>query len=193
MQLDTIIKGGTIVTATDRFEADIGIAGGRIAVLAGKLEGAPEIIDAAGLLVMPGGIDSHVHLDQPGSPGIVMADNFETGTRSAAIGGNTTVLPFCLQAKGQTLREAITEYERKAEGNCYVDVAFHLIISDPTPQVLGQELPALIEEGYTSIKIFMTYDDLVLRDREILEVLDVRVGMGRSSWSTRRATTRSAS
>ncbi len=173
MQLDTIIKGGTIVTATDRFEADIGIAGGRIAVLAGKLEGAPEIIDAAGLLVMPGGIDSHVHLDQPGSPGIVMADNFETGMRSAAIGGNTTVLPFCLQAKGQTLREAITEYERKAEGNCYVDVAFHLIISDPTPQVLGQELPALIEEGYTSIKIFMTYDDLVLRDREILEVLDV--------------------
>ncbi|MDG4892757.1 dihydropyrimidinase [Mesorhizobium sp. WSM4976] len=173
MPLDMIIKGGTVVTATDRFRSDIGIEDGRIFVLARNLEGAPEVIDASGLLVIPGGIDSHVHLDQPGSPGIVMADNFETGTRSAAVGGNTTVLPFCLQAKGQTLREAITEYERKAEGNCHVDVAFHLIISDPTPQVLGQELPALIEEGYTSIKIFMTYDDLVLRDRDILEVLAV--------------------
>ena len=94
MPLDTIIKGGTVVTATDRFRSDIGIEDGRISVLARNLDGAPEIIDASGLLVMPGGIDSHVHLDQPGSPGIVMADNFETGTRSAAVGGNTTVLPF---------------------------------------------------------------------------------------------------
>lgn len=173
MRFDTIIKGGTVVTAADTFRADIGILDGRIAVLAGDLDDAGEIIDATGLLVMPGGIDSHVHLEQPGAPGIVMADTFETGTRSAAVGGNTTVLPFCLQQKGQTLRDAINDYTERARGHCHVDVAFHLIVTDPTPQVLGQELPALIAEGFTSIKIFMTYDDMKLADREILDVLDV--------------------
>lgn len=173
MRFDTIIKGGTVVTAADTFRADIGILDGRIAVLAGDLDDAGEIIDATGLLVMPGGIDSHVHLEQPGAPGIVMADTFETGTRSAAVGGNTTVLPFCLQQKGQTLRDAINDYTERAQGHCHVDVAFHLIVTDPTPQVLGQELPALIAEGFTSIKIFMTYDDMKLADREILDVLDV--------------------
>ena len=173
MTFETIIRGGTVVTASDTFSADIGISGGRITALGETLGDAPEIIDATGLLVMPGGIDSHVHLDQPGAPGIVMADTFETGTRSAAIGGNTTVLPFCLQQKGQSLRQAIADYQAKANGNCYTDIALHLIITDPTPQVLGQELPALIAEGYTSIKIFMTYDDLKLADSDILAVLDV--------------------
>lgn len=173
MTFETIIRSGTIVTASDTFSADIGISGGRITALGETLGDAPEIIDATGLLVMPGGIDSHVHLDQPGAPGIVMADTFETGTRSAAIGGNTTVLPFCLQQKGQSLRQAIADYQAKANGNCYTDIVLHLIITDPTPQVLGQELPALIAEGYTSIKIFMTYDDLKLADSDILAVLDV--------------------
>lgn len=173
MQFDTIIRGGTVVTAADTFRADIGISNGRISALGDDLGTAAEIIDATGLLVMPGGIDSHVHLDQAGAPGIVMADGFESGTRSAAIGGNTMVLPFCLQQKGQSLREALAAYQAKADGKCYTDIAHHLIITDPTPQVLGQELPALIAEGYTSIKIFMTYDDMKLADREILEVLDV--------------------
>tara|TARA_R110000751_G_scaffold107645_9_gene204101 strand:- start:241 stop:1662 length:1422 start_codon:yes stop_codon:yes gene_type:complete len=173
MTFDTIIKGGTVVTASDRFRADIGICAGQIVALADALADASEIIDATGQLVMPGGIDSHVHLDQPGAPGIVMADNFESGTRSAAIGGNTTVLPFCLQQKGQSLRQAIDGYQAKALGNCHTDIALHLIITDPTPHVLGQELPALIAEGYTSIKIFMTYDDMKLADRDILAVLDV--------------------
>ena len=173
MTFDTIITGGTVVTAADTFDCDVGIKNGRITALGDKLTDASEIIDASGLLVMPGGIDSHVHLDQAGAPGIVMADNFDTGTRSAAVGGNTFVMPFCLQEKGQSLRDGIEAYRRKAEGNCHVDVAFHLIITDPTPQVLGQELPALIAEGFTSIKIFMTYDDLKLADREILDVLAV--------------------
>ncbi len=173
MSYDTIIRGGTIVTASDVFAGEVGIRDGRIVTLGDSLGDASEIIDATGLLVMPGGIDSHVHLDQDGAPGIVMADNFETGTRSAAIGGNTMVLPFCLQQKGQTLREALAAYQAKAAGNCYTDIALHLIVTDPTPQVLGQELPALIAEGYTSIKIFMTYDDMKLADREILDVLDV--------------------
>ncbi|MEW6631369.1 MAG: dihydropyrimidinase [Pseudomonadota bacterium] len=173
MTFDTIITRGTVITASDTFSCDVGIKDGRIAALADRLSGADDTIDASNLLVMPGGIDSHVHLEQVGAPGIIMADTFETGTRSAAVGGNTFVMPFCLQDKGQTLRESIEAYRRKAEGNCFVDVAFHLIVTDPTPQVLGQELPALIAEGFTSIKIFMTYDDLKLADREILEVLSV--------------------
>ena len=83
------------------------------------------------MYVLPGGIDSHVHLSQPQAPGIVMADDFESGTRSALFGGNTTVLPFCLQEKGQSLREALTAYHALADGNCYTDVSFHLIVSDP--------------------------------------------------------------
>ncbi len=173
MRLDTTIRGGTVVTAADTYRADVGIAGGRIVAIAERLDGAGETIDAGGLLVMPGGIDSHVHLAQPGPPGVVMADDFETGTRSAAVGGNTTVLPFCLQRKGQSLREALTEYQASAAGKCFTDVAMHLIVTDPTASVLGQELPALIEEGYSSLKVFMTYDDLKLGDRDILEVLAV--------------------
>ena len=123
--------------------------------------------------MLPGGIDSHVHFAQPSGPDILMADDFESGTRSAAFGGNTTVLPFCLQLKGQSLREAVKTYHAVAEGRCYVDISFHLIIADPTEQVLGQELPALIEDGYTSFKVFMTYEGLALSDREMLEVMAV--------------------
>ena len=172
-QFGTIIRGGTVATASDTFSCDIGIQDGRIAALGTNLGSADEIIDATGKLVLPGGVDSHVHFAQPSGPDIVMADDFESGTRSAAFGGNTTVLPFCLQQKGQSLREALKAYHAQAEGRCYVDVSFHLIIADPTEQVLGQELPALIEDGYTSFKVFMTYEGLALSDREMLEVMAV--------------------
>src|SRR5690606_38582459 len=132
-----------------------------------------ETIDATGRLVLPGGIDSHVHIAQPSGSGIVMADDFESGTRSAAFGGNTLVMPFCIQEKGRSLRAALTEYHAKAAGKCYVDTSFHLVISDPTPAVLGQDLPAVVADGYTSFKIFMTYEALKLADYEILEVLSV--------------------
>lgn len=170
---DTIINGGTLVTASDTFKADLGIRGGRIAAIGDDLGEAAEIIDATGKLVMPGGIDSHVHIAQPSGEGVVMADDFDSGTRSAVFGGNTTVMPFCLQAQGQSLREALKWYHGLAEGNCHCDVSFHLIVADPTPQVLGQELPALVEEGYASFKMFMTYEGMKLTDREILEVLSV--------------------
>jgi dihydropyrimidinase len=167
---DVVIRGGTIATASDTFACDVGIRDGRIVALGHDLRGG-EVIDATNRLVLPGGIDSHVHLSQPSGDGIVMADDFESGTRSAAFGGNTTVLPFCLQAKGNSLRQALKDYHALADGNCYVDVSFHLIISDPTASVLGQELPALVDDGYTSLKVFMTYEDLALSDREILEVM----------------------
>lgn len=172
MHFDTVIRNGTVVTASDTFVSDIGIKDGRIAALAAKLTDADKVIDATGLFVLPGGIDSHVHLDQPSGDGIVMADDFDSGTRSAAIGGNSTVLAFCMQEKGQSLREALKVYHAKAQGKCHVDVSFHLVITDPTAEVLGQELPALVEDGYTSLKVFMTYEGLRLRDDEILATLD---------------------
>ena len=102
-----------------------------------------------------------------------MADDFDTGTRSAACGGTTTVIPFAAQVKGHSLRAAVDDYHRRADGKAHVDYAFHLIVSDATPAVLNDELPALIAEGYTSFKIYMTYDDLKLDDGEILDVLAV--------------------
>ncbi|WP_312366108.1 dihydropyrimidinase [Ensifer sp.] len=172
MSFDTIIRNGTVITASDTFRCDVGIRNGLIAAMADNVDDALEIIDASGLYVMPGGIDSHVHLAQPSGGGIVMADDFASGTLSAAFGGNTTVMPFCLQEKGSTLREALKAYHAKAEGDCYVDVSFHIIISDPTAHVLEQELPALVAAGYTSIKVFMTYENLRLRDDEILATLE---------------------
>lgn len=171
--IELAIRGGTVVTASDVTRADVGIAGGRIVQLAEKIVDAEREIDADGLLVMPGGIDSHVHVAQPSGPGISMADDFASATASAAAGGNSFVMPFALQPRGAGLRESVDDYVRKAEGECLVDVAFHMIVSDPTPAVLGQELPALVRDGFTSFKVFMTYDDLVLNDAQLLEVFEV--------------------
>ena len=170
---DTIIKSGTVFTGTDPVVCDIGVRDGRIATLGHDLTGATRTIDARGKLVLPGGIDSHVHIAQASGPGIVMADDFESATRSAAFGGNTTVIPFCMQEKGETLRHAITAYHAKADQQCYVDYGFHLVIADPTPQVLGQELPGAIADGYSSFKVFMTYENLALTDEQILKVMAV--------------------
>ncbi|MEZ5836624.1 MAG: dihydropyrimidinase [Geminicoccaceae bacterium] len=172
MSFDLLIKNGTVATAADVFDCDVAIRDGVIVQLGRALDGAARTIDATGKYVLPGGIDSHVHISQPSGDGIVMADDFESGTRSALCGGNTMVLPFCLQEKDQPLRRAVENYRSLAEGKCYTDVAFHLIISDPTPAVLGQELPALVEDGYTSFKVFMTYEGLRLNDAQILSTMD---------------------
>ncbi|MCR9255532.1 MAG: dihydropyrimidinase [Alphaproteobacteria bacterium] len=168
---DKVITGGEIVTASDRYFADIGIKDGVIAAIGRDLDGAAEVIDAAGKLVLPGGIDSHCHIDQPSSSGAITADDFESGTRSAACGGTTMIIPFAAQHRGQSLRAVVQDYHARAEGKAHTDYAFHLIISDPTDQVLGQELPALIKDGYTSFKIYLTYDSLKLDDRQVLDVL----------------------
>src|SRR5436190_15738396 len=173
MIFDTIIRGGTIATASDTFACDVGIAGGKITALGRDLGSAAELIDARGKLVLPGGIDSHVHISQPSGPGIVMADDFASATKAAAFGGNTMVLPFAMQQKGESLRQVVKDYHAKADGECYVDVSFHLIIADASERVLGQELPALVDDGYTSFKVFMTYEGLALSDMEMLNVMSV--------------------
>jgi len=172
---DLIIRNGTVATAADVFTCDLGIADGRIVTMSSALprDSGVREIDASGKLVLPGGVDAHCHLDQPTGDGSQMADDFRSGTISAACGGTTTVIPFACQAKGRSLREAVADYHRRAEGKAVVDYAFHLIVADPTRLVLDQELPSLIREGYTSFKIYMTYDDLKLNDRQMLEVLEV--------------------
>lgn len=170
---DLAVRGGTVVTAADTLRADVGIRDGVIVAVAERIEGAAREVDASGLLVLPGGIDSHVHIAQPSGPGIVMADDFASATAAAAAGGNTCLMPFAMQEKGTSLRASVEAYKKKADGQCLIDLSFHLIISDPTPEVLGQELPALVKDGYTSFKVFMTYDDLVLNDAQLLEVFEV--------------------
>lgn len=171
--LDLVVRNARVATASDTFDSDIGIRDGRIVQLGLGLPPGRQEIDAAGRYVTPGGVDAHCHLDQPMEPPVRMADDFGSGTRAAACGGTTTVIPFAAQQKGQSLRAAVQDYHQRAEGRAHVDHAFHLIVSDPTEEVLKHELPQLIAEGYTSFKIYMTYDDLKLDDGQILDVLSV--------------------
>ncbi len=172
---DLIVRNARAATASDTFDCDIGVTGGRIVAIAQRLPSgaAAREIDAVGRIVTPGGVDAHCHLDQPMVEPMRMADDFETGTRSAACGGTTTVIPFAAQVKGRSLREAVDDYHRRADGKAAIDYAFHLIVSDPSETVVGKELPALVNEGYTSFKIYMTYDDLKLDDAQILTCLEV--------------------
>ena len=172
-EFDLVIRGGTVVTASDSARCDVGVRAGRVAALGESLGPGTDEIDATAKLVLPGGIDSHCHIEQLSSFGVMSADDFESATVSAAFGGTTTVIPFAAQHRGQSLRAVVEDYHARAAPKAVIDYAFHLIISDPSEQVLGQELPALIRDGYTSFKVYMTYDLLRLDDYQILEVLAV--------------------
>jgi dihydropyrimidinase len=170
--LDLAIVNGTVVTATDVVSCDLGIKDGRVALIGTGLgSSAANTIDATGKLLLPGGIDAHCHLDQESPSGLRHADDFYSGSRAAAGGGTTTIIPFANQKKHTPLRAIIHDYHERARGKAIIDYAFHLIISDPSEQSVGQELPALIREGYTSFKVFMTYDALRLTDGQILNLL----------------------
>ena len=113
---DTVIRGGTVVTASDTFEADVGISDGTIQAIARNLPDGRQTIDARGRLVLPGGVDGHCHLDQPTGDGSVCADDFYTGTVAAAFGGTTTVIPFACQFRGMPMQAAVDDYHRRAQG-----------------------------------------------------------------------------
>ena len=168
---DLVIRNGTVATAADTVSCDIGVKDGVVATLGKSLAAGEREIDASGRLVLPGGVDSHCHIEQRSSAGVVCADDFYSATVAAAFGGTTTVIPFAAQHRGQSLRQVVEEYHGAARPKAVIDYAFHLIISDPSDQVMGQELPALIRDGYTSFKVYMTYDRLALDDRQMLDVL----------------------
>ena len=171
-KLDLVIRNGSVVTSNERFDCDIGISQGKIQTLGHDLD-ATETIDAKGKLVLPGGIDSHCHIEQLSSFGIVCADDFYSGTVSAAFGGTTTIIPFAAQHRGQSLKQVVADYHERARSKAVVDYAFHMIISDPTETVMGEELPELIGQGCTSFKVYMTYDALRLDDYQMLEILSL--------------------
>jgi len=162
-----VIRGGTIVTATDTYQADLWISGGVVAAIGHNLsvQGA-EVIDASGCYIFPGGIDPHTHLDMPFG-GTVTADDFATGTKAAAWGGTTTIIDFCLTQKGQTLQDALSTWHQKAEGKAAIDYGFHLMISDANDAVL-EELQDVVEQGVTSLKVFMAYKNVLQADDETL-------------------------
>jgi len=164
MRFDTVIQNGTIVSATDTYASDIGIADGRIAAIAEALpaESAGKVIDAAGRMVMPGGIDVHTHLDMPFG-GTTSSDDFETGTIAAAFGGTTTLIDFAIQYKGQSLRQAFETWMKKAQGKAATDYAFHCIITDLGAAQL-EEMGQLVREGVSSFKLFMAYPGVFMLD-----------------------------
>ncbi len=169
--LDLVIKRGRLATASDVFTADLGIRDGRIAAIGEDLRGI-RTLDAANRLVLPGGVDSHCHIEQLSAAGIMNADTFESATRSAALGGTTTVIPFAAQHRGMRLADVVRDYHQRAEAGAIVDYAFHLILADPRPDVLEGDLPALAAAGHGSLKIFLTYDKLRLDDAQALAVLE---------------------
>ncbi len=170
---DLAITGGTVVLPDGPARMTIGVRNGLIAAIDPGPLLARKTLDATGRLVLPGGVDSHCHMDQQPWEGRSTADDFRTGTLSALCGGNTTVIPFAMQMRGQSLREVVDDYHERASHKAHIDYGFHLVVGDPTPKVLAKELPELIEEGCTSIKLFLTYEGLKLDDYEVLTVLDL--------------------
>ena len=175
-EYDLIISGGTVVTASDQFRADIGIRAGRISAIAERLEGA-RAIDATGLLVLPGGVDSHCHIEQLQQGGGADEETFATGSRAALAGGTTSVVTFSTQFKGGGVLEPLAEYRRRAQAGAAVDYAFHQIVTDPTDAVI-QELAEVVASGVRSLKVFLTYDPLFLDDRQYLSVLSAARRLG---------------
>ena len=168
---DLVIKGGTVVTASDVFEADVAVQDGVIAAIGRNLAGGSRTLDATDRIVMPGGIDTHAHIEQVSGMGAKNADTFETGTRAAASGGTTSVICFAAQHIGQSLTTVMADYHALAQKGAVIDYAMHMILADPTETVLEEELPPLIAAGHGSIKVFMTYEKTRLHDEQILDVL----------------------
>ena len=181
-EYDLVIRNTTIATAADVVKGDIGISGGRVVALGERLDKGRKEIDATGLIAVPGGIDAHVHFDQDTADGSVFCDDFESGSRAAAAGGTTTIIPFAYQNKGQPLRDAVNKYHKRAEGKSLIDYAFHVILSDASHKIMGQDFTALVADGYTSFKVYMTYDDVKLTDREMLDAAWDALGLGVTSW-----------
>jgi dihydropyrimidinase len=160
-----LIRGGRIVTAVDDYVGDILLERGKIEAIGRSLEVEDAAVhDASGLLVMPGGIDVHVHMETPMGNGIETCDTFETGTRSAAFGGTTTILDFAQQFKGELPKQALDRRLAAAAPQCCVDYGFHVILTDVTADALNQ-LPDLVNlEGVSSFKLYMAYPGVLMVD-----------------------------
>jgi len=173
MPFDLTVRNGRISTDTQTFEADIGITDGVIVALEKNLPPGREDIDAAGRWVLPGGIDSHVHVEQLSGMGVMCADDFHSATVSAVFGGTTTIIPFAAQHRGMSIPAVIADYSRLAREKAVIDYGFHLILANPDETALTVDLPEAIRNGITSLKVYMTYDKLKLDDYQLLDVLEL--------------------
>src|SRR5947209_8274423 len=161
--MKTLIRNARIVTATDDYRADVLIEDETISTIGAKLDvEADRVIDAAGKLVIPGGIDPHTHMELPFG-GTQASDDFRTGTIAAAHGGTTTIIDFAVQYKGQSLIEAVDNWHQKAEGKTAIDYGFHLITTELEDNQI-EEMHTLMDEGITSFKLFMAYPGVFLVD-----------------------------
>jgi dihydropyrimidinase len=172
-EFDLKITNGIAANAAETFQADIGITDGKIVAIGKDLPDATRVIVASGKYVLPGGIEAHCHIEQESSSGLMTSDDYYSGSVSAAFGGNTCIVPFAAQHRGQSLAEVLELYHGRAGPKSVIDYSFHLIISDPTDDVLQRELPAAIKEGISSFKIYMTYDRLIVDDSQMLDIFAV--------------------
>ncbi|MEI8144353.1 MAG: dihydropyrimidinase [Alphaproteobacteria bacterium] len=167
---DLVIQGGTVASVSGVFKADVAVQGETIAAIGLGLTGK-RVIDARGKLVLPGGVDTHSHIEQLSAAGIMNADSFESATTSAAYGGTTTVISFAAQHRGKDLRQVVDDYAVLAKRGSVIDYAFHMIVANPDEKTIKTDIPALISEGHASVKIFMTYDLIKVDDEPLLDVL----------------------
>jgi dihydropyrimidinase len=167
---DLAIRGATLVTAEGMLRADLGIAGGRVACIADTIADASRTIEADGLWLLPGGVDSHCHIEEPNPDGTVNEENFESASRSALAGGTTSVVCFVPQWKGQGILPRLDDQMRRARA-AMVDVAFHQIITDPTDDAVDREIPEAVARGVRSLKVFLTYDEMHVTDAQYIRVL----------------------
>jgi dihydropyrimidinase len=173
--MKTLIQNGTLVTAEATFAADLLVENDKIAGIGHALptQGVDRVIDASGKLVIPGGIDPHVHLDMP-FMGTYSSDDYTTGTRAALFGGTTMVIDFILQTQGDTLYNALRTWQKKSEGKAVGDYSYHMAVTDFNPEV-GKEVVAMIEkEGISSFKTFMAYKGaLMIDDGQMMNLMRV--------------------
>ncbi len=170
--MSILIKNGRVITATDDYIADVFIEGEIITAIGKDLQvNADQIIDATGKLVMPGGIDPHVHLDMP-FMGTYSSDDYETGTRAALFGGTTTVIDFILQKQGNSLRAALDEWNGRSKGNTVGDYSFHMAVTDFNEDTKKEIKDMIEKEGITSFKTFMAYKGaLMIDDRQMIGLM----------------------
>ncbi len=170
--MSVLIKNGRIITAGDDMIADILIEGETVTAIGKNLSAkADQEIDAAGMLVFPGGIDPHVHLDMP-FMGTFSSDSYETGTRAALHGGTTTVIDFVLQTQGKSLKAALTDWQSRATGNAVGDYSFHMAVTDFNENTKAEIKQMVEDEGITSFKTFMAYKGaLMIDDRQMVGLM----------------------
>lgn len=164
MPYDLIVKGGTVVSASDTFIADLAVVNGKV-ISVGKVDdshSAKRVVDARGKVVVPGGIDAHTHFDMP-FMGATTIDDFTTGSTSAIFGGTTSIVDFAIQKKGETFRHALDDWHKRADGRSAVDYGFHMIVTD-FPEKQQKEMDKLVDEGVSSFKLFMAYPGIFMSD-----------------------------